>query len=57
MLIPSPMAKKHKKRFEAGSEARRIAREVVGNPPPARVIKDKRAKPPKHKKPVHPELE
>jgi len=38
------------KKFSAGSEARRLAREVAGPPPAARVIPDKRLKPPKHKK-------
>ena len=51
------MAKKRRKTFQAGREARRIAREIVGNPPPARVVADKRAKPPKHKKSLRQELE
>jgi hypothetical protein len=38
------------KKFSAGSEARRRARELAGPPPAARVIPDKRLKPPKHKK-------
>ena len=38
------------KKFSAGSEARRRARELAGPPPAARVIPDKRMKPPKHKK-------
>jgi len=38
------------KRFTAGKEARRRARELAGPPPAARVIPDKRLKPPKHKK-------
>jgi hypothetical protein len=37
-------------KFTAGSEARRRARELAGPPPAARVIPDKRMKPPKHKK-------
>ena len=42
---------KHKPRkFTAGNEARRRARELAGPPPAARVIPDKRLKPPKHKK-------
>ena len=49
------MAKKRKKMFQAGREARRIAREIVGSPPPARVVTDKRSKPPKHKKPLRDE--
>jgi hypothetical protein len=46
------MARKRKKVFRAEREARRIARERVGTPPPSRAIQDKRKKPPKHKKPV-----
>jgi len=42
--------KKAKKRFSAGGEARRIAREKAGSPPAGRIIADKRRKPPKHKK-------
>jgi hypothetical protein len=38
------------KKFSAGSEARRRARELAGPPPAARVIPDKRLKPPKHRK-------
>jgi hypothetical protein len=38
------------KKFTAGKEARRRARELAGPPPAARVIPDKRLKPPKHKK-------
>jgi hypothetical protein len=38
------------RKFTAGSEARRRARELAGPPPAARVIPDKRMKPPKHKK-------
>jgi hypothetical protein len=42
--------RKHKrKKFTAGGEARRRARELAGPPPAARVIPDKRLKPPKHK--------
>ncbi|MGH9730714.1 MAG: hypothetical protein ACRD4A_03365 [Candidatus Acidiferrales bacterium] len=45
------MARRKKKRkFEKGSEARRMARETVGTPPAARVIPDRRTRPPKHKK-------
>jgi hypothetical protein len=51
------MAKKRRKTFEAGREARRIARESVGSPPPSRVVSDKRTKPSKHKKPLRQELE
>ena len=39
-----------RKKFTAGSEARRRARELAGPPPAARVIPDKRLKPQKHKK-------
>jgi hypothetical protein len=48
----SPMKKKKgkPKTFTAGGEARRRARELAGPPPAARVIPDKRLKPPKHKK-------
>jgi hypothetical protein len=38
------------KKITAGKEARRRARELAGPPPAARVIPDKRLKPPKHKK-------
>jgi len=37
-------------KFTAAIEARRRARELAGPPPAARVIPDKRLKPPKHKK-------
>jgi hypothetical protein len=37
------------KKFTAAAEARRRARELAGPPPAARVISDKRLKPPKHK--------
>jgi len=47
---PIPVAKKRKKIFQAGREARRVAREIIGIPPPQRVIPDKRRKPLKHKK-------
>lgn len=42
--------RKKKRKFEKGTEARRMARENVGTPPPARVIPDRLTKPPKHKK-------
>jgi hypothetical protein len=48
--------RKQKKVFRKEREARRMAREMVGTPPPARVVADKRIKPPKHKKPLHEEL-
>jgi hypothetical protein len=38
------------KKFTVAGEARRRARELAGPPPAARVIPDKRLKPPKHKK-------
>ena len=41
--------KKKRKKFSASTEARRRARLSAGSPPPARVIPDKRLKPPKHK--------
>nr|HEV7953593.1 hypothetical protein [Candidatus Acidoferrales bacterium] len=41
--------KKKRKKFSASKEARRRARLSAGSPPPARVIPDKRLKPPKHK--------
>ncbi|HVN08173.1 MAG TPA: hypothetical protein VMV61_04335 [Patescibacteria group bacterium] len=44
------MRPRKKRRFSAGKEARRSARTLVGQPPPERVIPDKRRKPPKHKK-------
>ncbi|MFZ0334780.1 MAG: hypothetical protein WAN10_10075 [Candidatus Acidiferrales bacterium] len=44
------MTRKRKPKFEKGTEARRIARENAGTPPAARVIPDRRRKPPKHKK-------
>jgi hypothetical protein len=44
----SPLKKPRK--FNAGKEARRRARLVIGQPPPERVIPDKRRKPAKHKK-------
>jgi hypothetical protein len=44
--------KKRKPKFTAANEARRRARLAAGTPPAARVIPDKRRKPPKHKKPL-----
>jgi hypothetical protein len=43
-------SKSKPKKFTAGTEARRRARELAGAPPAARVIPNKRFKPPKHKK-------
>jgi hypothetical protein len=45
-----PGRKRKPKKFTASREARRRARELAGPPPAARVIPDKRLKPPKHKK-------
>jgi hypothetical protein len=42
-------SKRKPKKFTASVEARRRAREQAGPPPAARVIPDKRLKPPKHK--------
>ena len=42
--------KKRKRKLSNAKEARRLARESVGTPPAARVIPDRRRKPPKHKK-------
>jgi hypothetical protein len=42
-------AKRKPRKFTAAGEARRRARELAGPPPAARVIPDKRLKPPKHK--------
>jgi hypothetical protein len=41
---------KKKTKWRVGKEARRRARLGIGMPPPARVIVDKRDKPPKHNK-------
>ena len=45
-----PSKIKRPKKFSALKETRRQAREVLGSPPPTRVEKDIRRKPPKHKK-------
>jgi hypothetical protein len=42
--------KKKKRKLGVSKEAKRRARDVVGLPPPERVIIEKRYKPPKHKK-------
>jgi hypothetical protein len=39
-------------KLDVAKEARRRARDIVGSPPPERVIPDKRRKPPRHKKPI-----
>jgi hypothetical protein len=44
------MARRKKPRLRVSKEARRRARLGIGLPPPARVIVEKRFKPPKHKK-------
>jgi hypothetical protein len=44
-------ASKKRRKFSKGKAARRAARVLVGQPPPGRVIPDKRAKRPKHRKP------
>ena len=46
-----PSKPKRPKKFSAPKETRRQAREALGTPPPTRVEKDVRRKPPKHKKP------
>ena len=43
---------KKRRKFSKGKAARRAARELAGQPPPERVIPDKRHKPPKHRKPL-----
>ncbi|MGH9757161.1 MAG: hypothetical protein ACRD4M_05440 [Candidatus Acidiferrales bacterium] len=43
------MTKRKKSKFKAATEARRRARLGIGLPPAARIIPDKRKKPPKHK--------
>ena len=48
--MPRKRPRKRLKKFSAATEVRRKARELVGAPPPTRVIPDKRRKPPKHKK-------
>lgn len=46
---PAMARKKRKLKFTAAKEAKRRARLAAGTPPAARVIPDKRRKPPKHK--------
>ena len=41
-----------KKKLTAAREARRLARKMAGQLPSARIIPDKRRKPPRHKKQV-----
>ncbi|HEV2297690.1 MAG TPA: hypothetical protein VGR72_04145 [Candidatus Acidoferrales bacterium] len=42
--------RKKPRKFQKAVESRRLARERVGTPPPARVIPNRRRKPQKHKK-------
>ena len=49
-LMPRKRPRKKPKTFSAAKEVRRQAREIIGSVPPTRVLKDKRQKPPKHKK-------
>jgi hypothetical protein len=45
-----PMAgKKRKKRFQAVTAVKELARERVGAPPPAKIVLEKKKKPEKHK--------
>jgi hypothetical protein len=44
------MRKARKKKFDKGTEARRAARQSGVAPSGTKVIEDKRARPPKHKK-------
>jgi hypothetical protein len=39
-----------KKKFKAATQAKRLARERVGAPRPEKVFRDRRFRPPKHKK-------
>jgi hypothetical protein len=48
------MPRKKKPRVRVEKEARRSARLGIGMPPPARLISDKRTRPPKHKKKILP---
>ncbi|MFY9531956.1 MAG: hypothetical protein WBC04_01470 [Candidatus Acidiferrales bacterium] len=49
--------RRHKRKIDVPSEARRRARDVIGLPPPEKAIADKRRKPPKHKKKLLEEFE
>lgn len=44
------LARRKRSKFSVGREVRRRARKQAGQPPPARVIANKRTKPPKHKR-------
>jgi hypothetical protein len=50
MKSDSGMAgKRRKKRFQAVTAVKELARERVGTPPPAKVVLEKKKKPEKHK--------
>jgi hypothetical protein len=49
--------RKKRRKLTATTEARRIAREILGQPPAERIIPDKRRKLPKHKKPLTADVE
>jgi len=42
--------RKKKRRYDAGAQARRLARALIGTLPHERVIPSKKKKPPRHKK-------
>jgi len=44
------MARKKRREFRAGVEARRRARQAAGLPPAEKIVPDKRKKPPRHRK-------
>ena len=46
-----------KKKVDVGKEVRRRARQRAGAPPAARVIPDKRKKPPRHKQKLSEEMD
>ncbi len=48
-MIDTVARTRKRKKYTAGKEARRRAREMAGQPPAERVLPDKRRKPPKHK--------
>ena len=49
---PFPMARRKRKKrvYDSAGQARRLARAVIGAPPPERVVPSKKKKLPKHKK-------
>jgi hypothetical protein len=50
MRLPSGMArKKRKKRFQAVTAVKELARERVGSPPAGKIVVEKKKKPEKHK--------